>query len=250
MATLTQEFPANESQERSSDLLIDVRNLVKRFPVGDGEVTILKNVSLQVKQGEFLSIVGPSGSGKSTLINMFTGIDRPSDGEVNVGGIRLDKLSEGQLAKWRGANLGLIFQFFQLLPSLSIVDNIVLPMDFAGKFSRAERKERALGLLETVGLIDHAYKLPSMISGGQQQRAAIARALANDPPLIVGDEPTGNLDMESTERMVELFFKLTESGKTLVMVTHNQEIAHRTPRVVEIADGEIVRDEDGRRITM
>ena len=194
--------------------------------------------------------MGPSGSGKSTLINMFTGIDRPSEGEVNVGGTRLDTMSEGQLAKWRGENLGLIFQFFQLLPSLSIVDNVVLPMDFAGKFSRPERKERALDLLETVGLVDHAYKLPGMVSGGQQQRAAIARALANDPPLIVGDEPTGNLDSASTERMVELFFQLAERGKTLVMVTHNQEIAHRTPRVVEIADGIIVRDEDGRRITL
>ena len=221
------------------------------FTFGNNKsIKAVNNVSFTLNEGEILGIAGESGSGKSTLINMFTGIDRPSEGEVNVRGTRLDTLSEGQLAKWRGDNLGLIFQFFQLLPALSIVDNVVLPMDFAGKFSRAERKERALYLLETVGLIDHAYKLPSMISGGQQQRAAIARALANDPPLIVGDEPTGNLDSASTERMVELFFQLAESVKTLIMVTHNQEIAHRTPRVVELVDGEIVRDEDGRRITL
>lgn len=251
MATLTKELMIGEkAEDTSSNVLINIRNLVKRYAVADGEVTVLKNISLQVNRGEFVSIVGPSGSGKSTLINMFTGIDRPSEGEIEVGGVRIDSLNEGQLARWRGENLGLVFQFFQLLPALSLLDNVVLPMDFARKYSRQERKERALYLLETVGLADHARKLPGMVSGGQQQRAAIARALANDPPLIVGDEPTGNLDTVSTERMVELFIRLVESGKTLVMVTHNQEIAHRTPRMVEIADGQIVRDETGRRLTL
>lgn len=249
MATLIQEAFANP-KEAPDELMIDVRNLVKRFPVGDGEVTVLKDISFQVNKGEFLSIVGPSGSGKSTLINMFTGIDRPSEGELEVGGTNIEDLNEGQLAKWRGQNLGLIFQFFQLLPALSLVDNVILPMDFANKFERKERRERALDLLNTVGLAEHALKLPSMVSGGQQQRAAIARALANDPPLIVGDEPTGNLDSASSGRMVELFFQLVEEGKTLIMVTHDQDIAHRTPRMIEIADGQIIRDEDSRRITL
>ena len=249
MATLTREAYTN-SKGTSEELMIDVRNLVKRFAVGEGEVTVLKNISFQVKQGEFLSIVGPSGSGKSTLINMFTGIDRPSEGEIEVGGTKIDEMNEGQLAQWRGQNLGLVFQFFQLLPALSLVDNVILPMDFANKFERKERRERAMGLLDTVGLSEHANKLPSMVSGGQQQRAAIARALANDPPLIVGDEPTGNLDSASSERMVDLFFQLVEEGKTLIMVTHDQAIARRTPRMIEIADGQIIRDEDIKRITL
>ena len=249
MTILTQEAYTN-SKGTPEEPMIDVRNLVKRFAVGEGEVTVLKDISFQVNRGEFLSIVGPSGSGKSTLINMFTGIDRPSEGEIEVGGTKIDEMNEGQLARWRGQNLGLVFQFFQLLPALSLVDNVILPMDFADKFDRKERRERAMDLLDTVGLAEHAQKLPSMVSGGQQQRAAIARALANDPPLIVGDEPTGNLDSASSERMVELFFQLVEEGKTLIMVTHDQEIARRTPRMIEIADGEIVRDEDIRRITL
>ena len=249
MATMTQEAYTN-SKDATNEVMIDVRNLVKRFAVGEGEVTVLKNISFRVNHGEFLSIVGPSGSGKSTLINMFTGIDRPSEGEIEVGETKIDEMNEGQLAQWRGQNLGLIFQFFQLLPALSLVDNVILPMDFANKFERKERRERAMYLLDTVGLAEHSNKLPSMVSGGQQQRAAIARALANDPPLIVGDEPTGNLDSASSERMVELFFQLVEEGKTLIMVTHDQEIARRTPRMIEIADGVIVRDEDIRRITL
>jgi len=249
MATLTQESHT-DSKEAPKETMIDVRNVVKRFAVGEGEVTVLNKISFQVKNGEFLSIVGPSGSGKSTLINMFTGIDRPSEGEIEVGGTRIDEMNEGQLAQWRGQNLGLIFQFFQLLPALSLVDNVILPMDFANKCERNERRERAMDLLNMVGLADQAQKLPSTVSGGQQQRAAIARALANDPPLIVGDEPTGNLDSVSSELMVELFFQLVEEGKTLIMVTHDQEIAHRTPRMIEIADGQIIRDENARRITL
>lgn len=249
MVTKTKESQDN-AEESVGGVLIDVRNLVKSFPVGDGEVIILKNLSFQIRQGEFVSIVGPSGSGKSTLINMFTGIDRPTEGEIEVGGTKIHAMNEGQLARWRGQNLGLIFQFFQLLPALSLVDNVILPMDFANKYERRERRERALELLNTVGLAEHALKLPSMVSGGQQQRAAIARAMANDPPLIVGDEPTGNLDSASSERMVELFFQLVQDGKTLIMVTHDQNLAHRTPRMIEIADGQIIRDAESRRITL
>jgi putative ABC transport system ATP-binding protein len=220
--------------------LVDV---VKSFPVGDGEVTVLKGLSLDVNQGEFVSIVGPSGNGKSTLLNMITGIDRPSDGQVIVTGRDIHKMSENQLAAWRGEHVGIVFQFFQMLPSLSLLQNVILPMDFAKKFKSRERRERALELLESVGLGDQANKLPSMVSGGQQQRAAIARALANDPPLLVADEPTGNLDTRSANDVFDLFLKLVEQGKTMLMVTHDKELSRRVPRVVEIIDGKIARDE-------
>ena len=173
------ELPIRDEGAREG-IIVDVRGVAKRFPVGDGEVTVLRDISFQVKQGEFVTIVGPSGSGKSTLLNLITGIDRPSEGEIEVAESRIDTMTEGELAKWRGRNLGLVFQFFQLLPALSLVDNVMLPMIFADKYSRRERRERALHLLEIVGLADQAQKLPSMVSGGEQQRSAIARAMAND----------------------------------------------------------------------
>lgn len=223
--------------------IVNIKNVVKRFPVGDREVTILKGVSLQVKSGEFVSIVGPSGNGKSTLLNMITGIDRPTEGEVIVTGREVHQMSENRLAAWRGENVGVIFQFFQMLPALSLLQNVIMPMDFANKYSPKERRERARQLLEMVGLADQAEKLPSMVSGGQQQRAAIARALANDPPLLVGDEPTGNLDSGTAAAVFELFSELVSQGKTMVMVTHDKELARRVPRVIEIMDGKITRDE-------
>ena len=224
--------------------LIQVRDVIKRFPVGDGEVTILKGISFEVRSGEFLSIVGPSGNGKSTLLNMITGIDRPSSGDVVVAGSQVSKMSENQLAQWRGTSLGIIFQFFQMLPALSLLNNVVLPMDLAHKYSRHERKERALELLQMVGLADQANKLPSMVSGGQQQRAAIARALANDPPLLVADEPTGNLDTASARAIFDLFHKLVaDDAKTILMVTHDKELAREVPRKIEIMDGRITRDD-------
>ena len=235
------ELPAREGDARDG-IIVDVRGVAKRFPVGDGEVTVLRDISFQVKRGEFVTIVGPSGSGTSTLLNLITGIDRPSEGEVEVAESHIDTMTEGQLAKWRGRNLGLVFQFFQLLPALSLLDNVVLPMVFAGRYSRRERKERALHLLDIVGLADQVHKLPSMVSGGEQQRSAIARAMANDPPLIVADEPTGNLDSAATLRMFELFLRLVEEGKTMVMVTHNQELASRAPRVLRLEDGRIHGD--------
>jgi putative ABC transport system ATP-binding protein len=231
------------STTNGNERIIQVKDVVKSFPVGDGEITILKGISFEVKTGEFVSIVGPSGNGKSTLLNMITGIDRPSDGEVIVTGRDVHRMSENQLATWRGQNVGIIFQFFQMLPALSLLQNVILPMDFADKYSTRERKERAMHLLETVGLADQAHKLPSMVSGGQQQRAAIARALANDPALLVGDEPTGNLDSRTAGDIFDLFSSLVEQGKTMLMVTHDKELARRVPRVLEIIDGKITRDE-------
>ena len=233
----------NNNKHQDYEYVVQIKDVVKSFKVGDGEVTILKGISFDVKDGEFVSIVGPSGNGKSTLLNMITGIDRPSDGEVVVTGRNLNKMSENQLAAWRGENVGIIFQFFQMLPALSLLQNVILPMDFANKYTSKERRERAMYLLETVGLADQADKLPSMVSGGQQQRAAIARALANDPPLLVGDEPTGNLDSRTAQDVFELFSKLVEEGKSMLMVTHDKELAKRVPRVVEITNGKITRDE-------
>jgi putative ABC transport system ATP-binding protein len=233
----------NNGNQNGSGCLVQVVDVVKSFPVGDGEVTVLKGISFDVDTGEFVSIVGPSGNGKSTLLNMITGIDRPTDGEVIVTGKEVHRMSENKLAAWRGQHVGIVFQFFQMLPALSLLQNIVLPMDFAKKYSPKERRERAMDLLDSVGLADQAHKLPSMVSGGQQQRAAIARALANDPDLIVADEPTGNLDTRSANDVFDLFVKLVEEGKTMLMVTHDKELARRVPRVVEIIDGKITRDE-------
>lgn len=223
--------------------IIQINNVVKNFKVGDSEVTILKGVSFEVKQGEFVSIVGPSGNGKSTLLNMITGIDRPSQGEIIVTGREVHKMSENQLAGWRGENVGIIFQFFQMLPALSLLQNVILPMDFANKYTAKERRERAMELLELVGLAEQAEKLPSMVSGGQQQRAAIARALANDPALLVGDEPTGNLDSRTAGDIFDLFASLVEQGKTMIMVTHDKELAGRVPRRIEITNGRITQDD-------
>lgn len=225
------------------DPLVQVVEVVKSFPVGGGEITVLKGISFDVKPGEFVSIVGPSGNGKSTLLNMITGIDRPTDGQVIVTGLEIQKMSENKLAAWRGQHVGIVFQFFQMLPALSLLQNIILPMDFAKKYSRSEKRERAMELLEIVGLADQAHKLPGMVSGGQQQRAAIARALANDPALVVADEPTGNLDTRNANDVFDLFTKLVDQGKTLLVVTHDKEMARRVPRVVEIIDGKITRDE-------
>jgi putative ABC transport system ATP-binding protein len=231
------------SGTNGNNQLVRIVDLVKSFPVGGGEVTILKGLNLEVKNGEFVSIVGPSGNGKSTLLNMITGIDRPTSGQVIVSGLEVNKMSENKLAAWRGQHVGIVFQFFQMLPALSLLQNIILPMDFARKYSPRERRERAMYLLELVGLADQANKLPSMVSGGQQQRAAIARALSNDPELIVADEPTGNLDTRNANDVFDLFIKLIKEGKTMIMVTHDKELSRRVPRVVEITDGKITRDE-------
>lgn len=225
---------------------IDLRDVVKTYDTAAGSVTVLQDVTLRVRAGEFVSIVGPSGSGKSTLVNMITGIDRPTSGQVIVGGQAIHALSENKLARWRGRHIGVIFQFFQLLPALTVAENVMLPMDFCGLYRRRERRRKATSLLEMVGIADQADKLPSALSGGQQQRAAIARALANDPPLIVADEPTGNLDSATANEVFALFETLVAQGKTLLVVTHDRELSARTQWAIHLLDGCIQRDEDSR----
>jgi ABC-type lipoprotein export system ATPase subunit len=227
--------------------LISLTHVRKVYKTKAGELEVLKGIDFQVGAGEFVSIVGPSGSGKSTLINMITGIDRPTEGEVTVVDERLTHMSENRVAKWRGRNVGVVFQFFQLLPTLTVVENVMMPMHYTGTYT-GQRRQRALELLDRVDLPDVANKYPSQISGGQQQRAAIARALANDPKLIVGDEPTGNLDMISAGLVFALFEELVAQGTTIIMVTHDRDLAGQVPHVVEVRDGRIMSDVDPRLV--
>jgi ABC-type lipoprotein export system ATPase subunit len=227
---------------KDNPLMIDLRGVNKYYQTAAGDYQALKNIDLQINAGEFVSIIGKSGSGKSTLLNMISGIDHPTTGEVWVNGTALHELDENEMAIWRGESLGVIFQFFQLLPALNLLQNVILPMDLAGKYTPRERRERAAHLLEIVGLADQQHKLPSMVSGGQQQRAAVARALANDPPLIVADEPTGNLDSKTAESIFALFNDLVAQGKTVIIVTHDSSLAKRAHRTALIADGEIVNE--------
>ncbi|MEM7119187.1 MAG: ABC transporter ATP-binding protein [Chloroflexota bacterium] len=219
--------------------IIELDNIVKTYEIGVETAVILQGISTSVRSGEFVGVVGPSGSGKSTLINMVTGIDRPTSGAVTVLGQNLNRLSENKLAQWRGRHVGIIFQFFQLLPTLSVLENVQLPMTFCGIGRKRQRRERAAACLEMVGMADHAHKLPSMLSGGQQQRVAIARALVNDPPIIVGDEPTGNLDSKTSADMFALFQHIVNQGKTMLMVTHDRDLASQLPRVISVLDGQI-----------
>jgi putative ABC transport system ATP-binding protein len=225
--------------DHDSEYLIEASHVVKTFKTAAGPFTALKEVDLRINRGEFVAIIGKSGSGKSTLLNMLTGIDRPSAGEVFVDNTPIHTLSEGQLAKWRGKHLGIVFQFFQLLPTLTLLENVMLPMDLCGLYAR-ERKKRAMGLLELVEMGDQAHKLPAAVSGGQQQRVAIARALANNPPILVADEPTGNLDSKTAQSVFDLFEVLIASGKTIVMVTHDADLAKRVDRAVIVSDGEVI----------
>lgn len=229
--------------------LIELSHVQKSYKTAVGDYPALKGVDLQINAGEFVSVIGKSGSGKTTLINMITGIDRPSAGEVWVNNTPVHTLTEGQMARWRGKNLGIVFQFFQLLPIISVVENIMLPMDFCNSYPARERAPRALHLLELVGLADHAYKLPTALSGGQQQRVAIARALANDPPIVIADEPTGNLDSKTAESVFALFNELIAQGKTIIIVTHDSGLAKRTNRTALITDGEIVNEYLARALT-
>ena len=228
--------------------MIDLRDVHKYYKTAIGDYHALNSIDLQIQAGEFVSIIGKSGSGKSTLLNMITGIDRPTSGEVHVNGTAVHGLNENRMARWRGKNLGIVFQFFQLLPTISVIENIMLPMDFCRTYPMREREKRALSLLEMVELADHAYKLPTALSGGQQQRVAIARALANDPPVVIADEPTGNLDSKTADSVFELFTNLVAQGKTIIIVTHDSALAKRTHRTALIADGEIVNEYVARAI--
>ncbi|MFP4345301.1 MAG: ATP-binding cassette domain-containing protein [Anaerolineales bacterium] len=220
--------------------LIEMREIVKTFYTPAGDFPALKGIDVDFYRGEFVSVVGKSGSGKSTLVNMLTGIDHPTSGRVTIAGTPIHTLNESRMSRWRGRNLGIVFQFYQLLPTLSLLENVLLPMDIADVYEPAEREARALGLLELVGVVDAAHEMPAAVSGGMQQCAAVARALANDPPIIIADEPTGNLDSRSAERIFRIFEELVEQGKTLIMVTHDPTLAERTTRTLLLADGEVV----------
>ncbi len=218
---------------------VELSGVGKVYVTGAGEFEALRGVDLTVEAGEFVAVVGKSGSGKSTLINMITGIDRPTAGTVWVAGTPVHGLTENQIAVWRGRTVGVVFQFFQLLPTLTALENVMLPMDFGGVFDPADRPGRALELLELVGVGDQADKLPANLSGGQQQRVAIARSLANDPPLLVADEPTGNLDNRTASAVIDLFAALAAGGKTILMVTHDEDLAGRASRILTVAEGRI-----------
>jgi putative ABC transport system ATP-binding protein len=233
----------------SNGALIHLNQVDKTYETGAGHLAVLRDVDLSVEPGEFVSVIGPSGSGKSTLLNMITGIDRPTDGEVFVGGQAVHSLGENQLARWRGRHVGVVFQFFQLLPTLTVLENVMLPMDFCRVYRRRERRPRAMALLEDVRIAGHAHKLPNALSGGEQQRAAVARALANDPFLVVADEPTGNLDTATAIELFVLFERLVERGKTLVVVTHDKRLSARSQRVLHLLDGRIHRDENNGKWT-
>jgi putative ABC transport system ATP-binding protein len=232
-------FRDGASDGASAEPLIRLRGVTKDYDTGSGPFTALQDVDLSVRAGVFVAIVGRSGSGKSTLVNVITGIDRPTAGEVHVAGARVDALSQRQLALWRGRNVGVVFQFFQLLPGLTVAENVVLPMEFCGTYAVGDRLPRALKLLDRVGIRAQANKLPSALSGGEQQRAAIARALANDPPIVVADEPTGNLDSHNAEAILELFGGLAADGKTVLMVTHERDVSRYADQVVTLVDGRI-----------
>ncbi len=240
--------PLQNTKARSSgpqprdNYIIDLHQVVKTYETPSGPFTALREISLRIQPGEFVAVVGKSGSGKTTLLNVLAGIDRPTNGTISVDGTRVESLSESQLAEWRGRTIGLVFQFFQLLPTLTIAENVMLPMDFVEVIPAAKRQPKALELLDRVGIVDQADKLPAALSGGQQQRAAIARALANDPPILMADEPTGNLDEATRTSVLELFAKLNAEGRTVVMVTHERDVSRYTDRQVTLVDGRVAGD--------
>jgi putative ABC transport system ATP-binding protein len=224
----------------TTEPLLELRDVRKTYRSPAGDFDALAGIDLSAHRGEFVAIAGRSGSGKSTLLNVLAGIDRPSTGEIVVEGRSLGTLGESELAGWRGQSVGIVFQFFQLLPTLTAAENVMLPMDFARKWDSRERRERAIALLGRLGLADHADKLPAALSGGQQQRVAVARALANEPPLVLADEPTGNLDSQSSRELLDLLTSLASEGRTVMMATHEPTAMEHASRVVTLADGRIV----------
>lgn len=243
-----QPVPLSRPGASASKPLIRLHRVTKTYPTAAGGQQALKGIDLEVRPGEFVAISGKSGAGKTTLINMLTGVDHLTDGEVWVGEVPVHRLGESQLAQWRGRNLGIVYQTFHLMPALSLLDNVMLPMDFTGQYRRRASRARALQLLEQVELGEHAHKLPSAISGGQQQRVAIARALANDPPVIVADEPTGRLDSTTAETIFRIFLQLVAQGKTILMVTHDHSLAQRVARTLYLVDGQITNGNGGAQL--
>ncbi len=234
--------PSKNGAENTTDAFIRLRDVRKVRQTAAGDLVTLKDINVDFYKGTFVGIVGKSGAGKSTLINVLSGVTDVSAGEVWMGNTPVHKLNESNRALWRGNNLGIVYQSFQLLPNLTLLENVMLPMDFCGLYKAKESREKAMHLLDQVEIADHAHKIPSRISGGQQQRAAIARALANDPPVLVADEPTGNLDSVTAETIFELFAQLIDQGRTIIMVTHDRHLAARTQHRLRIADGEITEN--------
>lgn len=230
----------NSSKKSEAEPLIVLRGVTKSYPSAAGAFTALADVDLTINRGEFAVVVGESGSGKSTLLGLLAGIDRPTRGEVVIGGTSVNALSERAISSWRGRAVGIVFQFFQLLPTLTVVENVMLPMDFCDMWEARERRERALTLLDRLGVADQADKFPTTLSGGQQQRVAVSRAMANAPAVLLADEPTGNLDSRTSQAMLELLASLVEEGQTLVMVTHEHAAQRFASRTVTLADGRIV----------
>jgi len=218
---------------------IQTSNLVKTYETPAGPLNVLRGIDLELEKGSFVAMVGPSGGGKTTLLNMLTGVDRPTSGMVFVDGVDVGNTSERKLTRWRGRNVGIVFQFFQLLPTLTVLENVIMPMDFCDVHKRSERRDKAMELLERFDVANQAEKTPDMLSGGQQQRVAIARALANDPLLIIGDEPTGNLDRMSAAVVFETFYEMQEQGHTIIVVTHDRELVRDVPKVIALEDGQI-----------
>ena len=223
--------------------LIDLREVNKNYPSPAGSFGALIDVDLAIRRGEFVAIVGQSGSGKSTLLNLLAGIDRPTSGAIAIDGKALQTMSESALSVWRGRSVGIVFQFFQLLPTLTVAENVMLPMDFGNRWPVRERRPRALALLERLGVVEQADKLPAALSGGQQQRVAVARALANEPAILLADEPTGNLDSRTAQALLEILAELVRAGQTVVMVTHEHAAIRHASRVVTLVDGRVVKED-------
>ena len=239
---LHQTKTTSQEPEHRDNTIVELHQVIKTYETTFGPFTALQDINLHIQGGQFVAVVGKSGSGKTTLLNLLAGIDRPTSGGISIAGTQLHTLPESQLAEWRGRTIGLVFQFFQLLPTLTVAENVILPMDFAEIIPASQRRSKALELLEHVDIQDQANKLPVTLSGGQQQRAAIARALANDPPILMADEPTGNLDEATRTSVLELFAKLNAEGRTVIVVTHERDISRYTDRQVTLVDGSIAND--------
>ena len=236
----------NTDTRSPAHALIQMRDVTKDYRSASGRFSALKNISIDIHRGECVAVVGKSGSGKTTLINVLTGIDSPSTGTLDIDGRSIHQLSQEELAVWRGRSIGIVFQFFQLLPTLTVAENVALPMDFCKTYPVGKRRARAQQLLERMGIADQADKLPADLSGGQQQRAAIARALANDPPIIVADEPTGNLDSKTSDDVMGFLASLAADGKTVLTVTHERDLSRFFTRTITLSDGHIATDSGAR----